>query len=50
MDTYRTNQTPLMPCDRGIPGGPRGYHEFQSMPGGVPTCRYCGETGRRGWA
>lgn len=50
INPYQSAHTPVYPCDRGVPGGPRGYHEFQSLPGGVPTCRYCGATARKGWA
>lgn len=42
--------TSTFPCDRGMSGGPRDYHHYQSLPGGVPTCRYCGAVAAKGWA
>lgn len=32
----------VFPCNRGVVGGERGYHNFIAQPGGVPTCTYCG--------
>lgn len=39
----------IYPCDRGVQGGPRGYHHFQLLTGGTcPVCVLCGKVATPG--
>ena len=39
----------VYPCDRGMPNGPRGLHDYATYPGSLPTCRLCGAVRRPGF-
>lgn len=34
----------VYPCDRDMPNGPRGLHDYVTYPGSLPTCRLCGRS------